>query len=265
MSILPDKATSDEELSIELEDVVLDLPIFGRNAKNLRSVLLNPFFRKTDHAVGDSPIVRALDGINMSLKHGDRVGLVGHNGAGKSSLLRLLAGIYWPTSGIYRKRGTTRCLFGLGRGVEPEASGFENIEILSQLFGYPRSAIKDITEDVAEFCELGDALARPVRTYSEGMRLRLCFGVVTAWPSDILLIDEVIGVSDRSFKEKANQRMKDFTRQSGILVLASHDEQILSGFCHECLRLDHGKIISRTPIEDEVDQEGEVAQEGDAE
>lgn len=258
--ILPtDSTASGDELSIELKDVVLDLPIFGRNARSLRSLLLNPFIRRTGHAVADPVCVRALDGIDLSLSHGDRVGLVGHNGAGKSSLLRLLAGIYWPTSGVFRMNGTARCLFGLGRGIEPEATGYENITILSQLLGYPKSAQKDIFDDVAEFCELGEALTRPVRTYSEGMRLRLCFGVVTAWPSDILLIDEVIGVSDRSFKEKANQRMKDFTQQSGILVLASHDEQILSGFCTECIRLEHGRIVSREPVEENVGHEDDTA------
>ncbi|MDF1756583.1 MAG: ATP-binding cassette domain-containing protein [Verrucomicrobiales bacterium] len=231
------------DADLVLEDVTLDLPIYGAASLSLRSEIANKIKRNRSDASRQVTSVRALDGVSLSLTHGDRLGLTGHNGAGKSTLLRLLAGIYWPSSGIYRKKGQVRCLFGLGLGMEEEGTGFENIDILSRLLGCPAHVRKAIVEDVAEFSELGDALYRPVRTYSQGMRLRLCFGVVTAWPAEILLIDEVIGVSDDLFKEKANLRMQEFIARSGILVLASHDRAILDAFCNRVQRMEHGRLV----------------------
>lgn len=231
------------EASIVLENVLLDLPIFGAESLSFRSELGRMIRRKQNSDRVGVKSFRALDGVSLSLEHGDRLGLTGPNGAGKSTLLRLLAGIYWPTSGIYRKQGRVRCLFGLGLGMEEEGTGFENIEILSRLLGYPSHVRKTISDDIEDFTELGDALHRPVRTYSQGMRLRLCFGVVTAWPADILLIDEVIGVSDDAFKEKAYVRMREFISRSGILVLTSHNKEILEAFCNRVQRLDRGRIF----------------------
>ena len=113
--------------------------------------------------------------------------------------------------------------------------------------GYPRSELASIAEDVVSFCDLVD---RPARTYSNGMRLRLCFGVITVWPADILLVDEVIGVGDNDFKQRAIERMKDFIFRSGILILASHDQGILSSFCKESILLDKGEIVERTVLKD---------------
>ena len=132
-------------------------------------------------------------------------------------------------------------------GIQEDGNGYENIQILSRLLGYPRSELASIAEDVVSFCDLVD---RPVRTYSNGMRLRLCFGVITVWPADILLVDEVIGVGDNDFKRRAIERMKDFIFRSGILILASHDQGILSSFCKESILLDKGQIVERTVLKD---------------
>ncbi|MDF1823025.1 MAG: ABC transporter ATP-binding protein [Verrucomicrobiales bacterium] len=236
-----------DSLGIHLDGVTLDLPVFGGATRSMRAELVQRFLpNRKSRFVEDS--VSVLRDITLSLGTGDRIGLQGHNGAGKSSLLRLLAGIYWPTHGIARVDGSVRCLFGLNPGIQEEGTGYENIKILSRLLGYPKSELAAIEADVAEFCDLGSALDRPVRTYSDGMRLRLCFGVITARPADILLIDEVIGVGDREFKEKAIERMKALIFRSGILVLASHDAEILTSFCTESIRMERGSIVERTSL-----------------
>lgn len=238
-----------DSLGINLKNVSLDLPIFGGGSRSIRGDLVRRLIpgRKTRFVERS---VSVLDNISLSLNKGDRIGLQGHNGAGKSTLLRLLAGIYWPTSGEAEINGKVRCLFGLNPGIQEDGNGYENIQLLSRLLGYPKSALPAIQEDVASFCDLGSALDRPIRTYSNGMRLRLCFGVITAWPADILLIDEVIGVGDNDFKEKAIARMKEFIFRSGILVLASHDGEILNSFCKESIRMEKGKIVERVTLED---------------
>lgn len=238
------------ETRIELDEVTLDLPIYGGGSRSLRSDLLRRLLPRRVDPHRHDRLVSVLSGVSLSLKKGDRIGLLGHNGAGKSSLLRLLAGIYWPDSGRVKVCGEVRCLFGLNPGIEEEATGYENIEILARLLGYPKKAIPDIIEDVADFCELGSALDRPIRTYSNGMRLRLSFGVITAWPADILLIDEVIGVGDSEFKKKASERMKDLIFRSGILVLASHDGDILKPLLTEKIRMENGRIVERETYKD---------------
>lgn len=237
-----------ESLGINLENVSLDLPIYGGGTRSIRADLVQRLFprRKTRFVERSVPVLRD---ISLSLEKGDRIGLQGHNGAGKSSLLRLLAGIYWPTTGDVEVTGKVRCLFGLNPGIQEDGNGYENIQLLSRLLGYPKSEMEAIEADVASFCDLGSALDRPIRTYSNGMRLRLCFGVITAWPADILLVDEVIGVGDNDFKERATARMKDFIFRSGILVLASHDGDILNSFCKESIRMDGGAIVERVKLE----------------
>jgi len=231
-------------VSIDVHDACVDFPIFDAKTRSLKKAVLGTVGRAGGKIGTDSkvPIVEALRGITLSLRHGDRVGLVGHNGAGKSTLLRLLSGIYEPTRGRARIVGRVAPVFDLGVGMDPEISGFENIVIRGLFLGMTRKQMEARTDEIAEFSELGDYLAMPLRTYSTGMRVRLALGVVTSIDPEILLLDEGIGAVDAEFLEKARDRLNELVERSGILVFASHSDEFLIELCNSGIWMDRGEI-----------------------
>ena len=187
--------------------------------------------------------IEALSGISLALRRGDRLGLVGHNGAGKSMLLRVIAGIYAPTSGSRRVDGRVLSLFDPMLGMAIECSGRENVVLRGIYMGLsPREARARIDE-VADFCELGDYMDLPLGTWSAGMQLRLAFALATALQPDILLLDEQFGMGDAAFQEKAEARLRTFVARAGIVVQASHSERLIRETCSRALLLDHGRAV----------------------
>ena len=231
-------------VSIDVWNAAVDFPIFDAKSRSLKKAVLGRAGGKigTDSRV---PVIEALHDINMSLGEGDRVALVGHNGAGKSTLLRLLSGIYEPTRGSARVVGKVAPVFDLGVGMDPEISGYENIIIRGLFLGMSRKEMEKRIDDIAEFTELGDYLAMPLRTYSTGMRVRLALGVVTSIDPEILILDEGIGAVDADFLEKARDRLNDLVKRSGILVFASHSDEFLIELCNTALWMDKGGIKER--------------------
>lgn len=197
--------------------------------------------------------VTALRDVSVEIVSGDRVGLIGLNGAGKSTFLRTVGCIYAPSAGEVRVAGGVRCMFQIGAGMNPTATGYENVPLLAAANRIPRTELPELIRSVEAFTQLGDALDRPVRTYSSGMRMRLAFAVATARRSDVLLMDEVIGVGDRSFRRTALERIETMMAEAGILVLASHSEQYIRGYCNRALVLDRGRIAFDGPVEDALD------------
>src|SRR5699024_8281249 len=195
-----------------------------------------------------------LQDITLSLREGDRIGLVGHNGAGKSTLLRLLSGIYEPTRGAADIRGRVAPVFDLGIGMDPEISGYENIVIRGLFLGQSRKQMKAKMEEIADFTELGEYLSMPLRTYSTGMRIRLALGVVTSIEPEILLLDEGIGAVDAAFMAKARVRLEELVKRSGILVFASHSNDFLAQLCNTALWIDKGQIRAAGEVADVVGQ-----------
>ena len=159
-----------------------------------------------------------LTDITLSLTPGTRLGLLGSNGAGKSSLLRMLAGIYAPTSGKIHRQGKTVTLFDLQFGMDEEATGYKNLQIAGALLGIRRSEIARLTPAIADFSELGAALDRPIKSYSDGMRVRLAFSLVTFVTAENFLIDEIIGVGDANFLKKARACLSGSGKCSGAGV-----------------------------------------------
>ncbi len=239
--------------SIELERVCVDFPLFSSRSRGLLNTLLGKAqgHRGRIEDIGGGAIaVRALRDINLSLKSGDRVGLVGRNGAGKSTMLRVLSSVYEPTSGVIRSAGSISSLIDLMLGMDPEASGYEFIATRCVVMGISSRDAKALVPDIEEFTELGDYLHLPVRTYSSGMLLRLAFAVSTAVAPDILLMDEMIGVGDARFLDKARQRLETMMSKVRILVLASHSDPILKTFCNQGIWLNEGQIAMQGGIED---------------
>ncbi len=228
-------------ISIDVRNAYVDFPIFDAKTRSLKKRVLGKVGGKigTESRV---PIIEALHDINLSLKSGDRVALVGHNGAGKSTLLRLLSGIYEPTRGSARVRGRVAPVFDLGVGMDPEISGYENIMIRGLFLGMSRKEMEKRVDDIAEFTELGDYLSMPLRTYSTGMRVRLALGVVTSIDPEILLLDEGIGAVDAAFLNKARDRLVDLVNRSGLLVFASHQDDLLLELCTSAIWMDEGHM-----------------------
>ncbi|MFD5091978.1 ABC transporter ATP-binding protein [Amycolatopsis thailandensis] len=236
-------------VSIEVESAYVDFPIFDAKTRSLKKRVLGKVGGKigTDAKV---PIIEALRDISLSLRDGDRVGLVGHNGAGKSTLLRLLSGIYEPTRGTARVVGRIAPVFDLGVGLDPEVSGHENILIRGLFLGMSRKQMAKRVDDIAEFTELGDYLHLPLRTYSAGMRVRLALGVVTTIDPEILILDEGLGAIDAAFLAKARERLVDLARRSGVLVFASHSDELLRELCTTALWMDEGRIRAHGSLDE---------------
>ncbi|MGW8258475.1 MAG: ABC transporter ATP-binding protein, partial [Thermoguttaceae bacterium] len=170
----------------------------------------------------------------------------------KSTLLKVLAGVYPPTSGRRMVQGKISSLFELSLGFELEASGWENIMYRGHLQGETPSSIREKMQPIAEFSELGDFLDMPVRYYSAGMLVRLAFAIATSIEPEILLVDEVLSAGDIDFQKKARQRMKNLISSARAVVVVSHDMKSLSLVCDKIMWLDHGRIKMIGPTEDVI-------------
>ena len=195
-------------------------------------------------------IVHALNDVSLDIRAGDRVAIVGAHGAGKTTLLRVLAGIYHPTAGNVDVLGRCLSLFDLAAGFDEEATGYENIMRRGLVIGARRTEIDARRAEIAEFTELGDRLDLPLRTYSSGMMLRLIFAVATAVEGEIVLLDEWIGVGDQQFRKKARQRLDEIVARAGILVLASHDIDLIKSTCNRAILLQEGRITAAGTTEE---------------
>nr|WP_044041505.1 ABC transporter ATP-binding protein [Caballeronia insecticola] len=236
---------------IHLKNATLDLPIYDVQSRSLKKRLASLRNRHTDTPDRSNTVVlRALDNLSLEIGPGDRLGLIGHNGAGKSTLLRVLAGIYAPSSGVVETVGKTVPLLDISLGMDENSTGRQNIRLRGLLLGMTDEEITQKEEGIAEFSELGDFLDLPIRTYSSGMRVRLGFAISTAVDADILLLDEVIGVGDASFKEKANRRLAELHERSEIVVLALHDNNTIRKTCDKVLWLDKGAVRMFGPAEE---------------
>jgi len=229
---------------IVLESVSLEFPIYQSGAKSFRNIALKATTGGLiNHSRNHVVAVTALNDISLTLSDSDCVALIGHNGAGKSTLLRVMAGLYPPTSGRVSREGDVATLFDLSIGLDLDATGLENIQFACYAKGLTKKQISLVKEDVAEFCDLGEFLALPMRTYSAGMQTRLIFGIATAMSSEIILIDEVFGAGDKAFVDKAKKRMEDFMRGSKIIAFATHSNELARQFCNKAALLQNGSLV----------------------
>jgi lipopolysaccharide transport system ATP-binding protein len=229
--------------SIDFNNVCVDFPIYNASGRSLKKRLIQV---ATGGQLGADAqgrvVVRALDDVTFSLRDGDRVGLLGHNGAGKSTLLRLLTGVYSPSSGSAEVIGQIGSLIDISLGIDPEATGRENIFLRGGLLGMTKQEINSHLDDIIDFSELGDFVNMPLRTYSTGMHMRLAFAVSTIVRPQILLMDEWLSVGDEGFKHKAEKRMTDLVQTTNILVVATHSRDLLMETCNRAIWLEHGKV-----------------------
>lgn len=228
-------------VSVDLRGVQLDYLVYSLRAQSLRSAVLNV-------AVGgrllktrnDITVVRALAGVSLNLKEGDRLGIVGHNGSGKTSLLKVIAGVYEPTKGYVGVQGRVSSMLSMSVGLDPEASGLQNIRNLMLMQLLSRREVERRLPEAVEFSELGAFIHMPFKTYSGGMMARLMFSVGTAVGGEILVLDEWLGAGDAAFQAKAEERMTRFVDTAKIVILATHSPALVERVCNKVLVLDAG-------------------------
>lgn len=243
--------------SIELENVSVSFPVYNAATRSIKNRIIQSATGGQIRADGASQrisVVQALQDINLSLKNGERLGLVGHNGAGKTTLLRVLGGIYEPNSGRVSVNGLTVPLFDISLGMDQESTGYENIILRGLFLGLTRQQIKSRMDEIADFTELGDFLDLPIRTYSAGMQMRLAFAVSTSVVPDILLLDEGIGAGDAAFLQKARERLARFTEKVSIIVLSSHSDDLVRNMCEKAILMEHGQIVCAGPTEEVLER-----------
>ncbi len=230
--------------SIQLHNCSLRLPIYGTINRSLKGAVLSTATGGRIAAASKNiSVVQALNDITLDIRAGDRVGIMGHNGSGKTSLLHMMAGIYEPSSGQIRVEGRVSSFINLGLGMDPEATGRENILLCGLMFGLDYDQTIALTPSIADFSGLGEFLDMPVRTYSSGMMMRLVFSIVTSVEPEILLMDEWLSVGDSDFVQHASERLKQLVDAASILVLASHNEKVIADLCNIIVRLEHGDLV----------------------
>jgi ABC-type polysaccharide/polyol phosphate transport system ATPase subunit len=231
------------------EGVTVDFPVYGARTRSLKNAVVHAATGGRVAAdVGRRVTVRALDGVSFTLERGDRIALVGHNGSGKSTLLRVLAGTYHPTGGRLVRRGRVAALLSLSLGMDPEATGWENLRVQGLVAGLDAREIEATIDEIAAFTGLGDYLDMPLRTYSSGMLMRIGFAVATAREADVLLADEWLGAADAAFIEAAERRLARAIERTGVLVLASHSRPLLEKFCTRAMILEQGRLVDVVPL-----------------
>jgi ABC-type polysaccharide/polyol phosphate transport system ATPase subunit len=239
---------------ITLSNVNVHYPVLQDHYKSIRRAVLRRL--SGGKLYGEDSglhVVHALKDISFEAKDGDRIALVGRNGAGKSTLLKTISGFILPDSGALSVEGSITSLFSVNGGMDIERTGIDNVFLMGRLLGMRRTEMEKHLADIEDFSELGSFLRMPVRSYSDGMKVRLGVAVVTCIHPDILVLDEAIGAGDAHFIEKATQRAKKLYERASIIVMASHDPGILQHLCNKALWLDHGNIVKAGPVSEVVE------------
>jgi lipopolysaccharide transport system ATP-binding protein len=232
---------------IEVTDLSVDFPLYHGNARSLKKTVFSAASGRLGEDTQHRVVVQALRDVNLSLKPGDRLGLVGGNGAGKTTLLRTLAGIYEPVRGRVHVRGSLNALIDPNLGMNVDLTGRENIMLRGLYNGLSPVETKRLVEDVQEFADLREFLDLPVRIYSSGMIVRLGFALATAIKPQVLLMDEWFLAGDVNFMQKARTRLESMVRGAEILVLSSHQHETVAAWCTRCLWMEQGQIKEDGP------------------
>lgn len=189
----------------------------------------------------------ALDNISFDVYKSETIGLIGANGAGKSTTLKLISGILKPTKGSIVTKGNIVPMLELGAGFDLELSGRENIYLNGAILGYSEEYLDSKYQEIVDFSEIGDFIDMPIRNYSSGMMARLAFSIASVIQPEILIVDEILSVGDARFREKSYQRMKELMSGGATVLFVSHDLSKIEEMCNRVVWLDHGKIVMCGP------------------
>jgi ABC-type polysaccharide/polyol phosphate transport system ATPase subunit len=227
---------------VEVNNLSLSFPLRFINQTSIRDVVINtlmgPFsknYQRND--------LQVLKNISFQVFEGDRIGIIGINGAGKSSLCRCISGQYSPSTGNIIRHGKIRALFESSLGLYPELSGRENAKILAQIY-FPdyKNELEEIVSESLDFSELGEFIDAPIKTYSNGMLVRLTLSLLSSRPAEILILDEVFDGADEFFREKLATRVKSLIEKSGSVIFVSHYEAQIEAICNRAILISNGAI-----------------------
>ena len=229
---------------IQLDKACLDYPVTGQFSHSIRTHVAQVIGGRLLGRKGRWPVswVSPLDEISFEVNAGDRLGIIGHNGAGKTSLLRLMSGAYSPTAGSVTSTGNIQALTDFTLGMDANATGLQNIYFRLAFMGLTRKEAESFAPEIVEFSELGDFIHYPLHTYSTGMYLRLAFAISTQFEPDILIMDEVLGAGDARFRAKAEARMNKLISKANALVLSSHAIANIAMYCNRVIVMKSGRV-----------------------
>jgi teichoic acid transport system ATP-binding protein len=233
------------DISVRVRDLHLEYDVFSERRAGLAT-------RFSTGKGSGRRVVHALKGVSFDIRQGESVGVLGSNGSGKSTLFLALAGLLPPTRGEILVRSEPK-LLGVGAALMPAASGLRNIRLGCLALGMPAEELDAVIEDIVAFTELGEAIERPLKTYSSGMRARLHFAIATAVKPEILLVDEALAVGDKAFRAKSRERIEAMLAAAGTLMLVSHSMNELSRLCRRGIWLEKGVLRADGPIDDVIE------------
>lgn len=236
-------STTTSRLLAKVDQVGIAFPTQVYRSWTLRDVWVDTIRDPIGKLLRSPDRLVALDSVSFEVFEGDRIGIIGVNGAGKTSLCRCLAGIYRPSKGKITLNGKVRAIFDTSVGIYPELTGRENAYMLAE-FMYPElgGQNKEIVEEALGFSELGSFLDVPYRTYSNGMQARLSLSLISCLPSDLLILDEVFEGADQFFREKISGRVLKMIEKSGAVIFVSHSEEQVAKVCNRVLWIKEGRI-----------------------
>ena len=232
------------EKVISVNNVSMGYRIDRSKVSTLKEWAVSLLKRNLDHEM-----FWALSDVSFEVEHGDVVGIIGRNGAGKSTILKLISGLFKPTKGTIETKGRIVPMLELGSGFDPELTGRENIFLNGAILGYTEQFLKDRYDSILDFSELQEFIDRPIKTYSSGMMMRLAFSVATIVEPEILIVDEILAVGDDAFQKKSHAKMMDLMHGGATVLYVSHSLPQIRELCNKAVWLERGKVMLTGDVE----------------
>lgn len=249
------QTTDDSNVAIELRNVSLSFKIGNDKIDNLKEYVIRTINRTKEKKT----IFKATDNVSFKIYKGEKIGLIGFNGAGKSTLLKIISGVYTPDEGEVIINGNIAPLLSLGAGFDRNYSGKENIFLNGAILGYDEKFLKSKYDEILEFSELGEFINLPVKNYSSGMLSKLGFSIATIVEPDILILDEVLGVGDITFKKKSREKLESLMASNTTVLLVSHTISEIRNICDKAIWIEEGKVREIGEVNDICDKYEEEA------
>ena len=238
-------AAEERPVVIRFDHVTKEYKLF----KNDKARFLSLFSRRKNYK-----IKRAIDDLSFEVRKGEGMALIGRNGAGKSTILKMITGVSCPTEGEIYVDGKISALLELSSGFDPEADGYENIKLKCSLMGMSDDQIKEVLPAIVEFADIGEYIEQPLRSYSSGMKARLGFAISVNCNPDILIVDEALSVGDRAFRKKCTAKVQEIMADSNVtLLFVTHALSTAKDFCQKGIVLEKGKKLFEGNIEDAIE------------
>ena len=231
------KTTLSNETSIEIKNITKIYKMYNKPSDRVKEAL--NLTRKKLHKD-----FYALDDVSFNIRQGESIGIVGKNGSGKSTILKILTGVLTPNSGECKVNGRIAALLELGAGFNSEYTGIENVYLNGTINGFTKEQMDEKIDDIIKFADIGEHIHQPVKTYSSGMFVRLAFAVAISVDPDILIVDEALAVGDVRFQLKCMDKFMEFKEKGVTIIFVSHDTNMIKRFCDRCIWLNEGKLIA---------------------